>query len=77
MTATTRWLAKARITDDPEGDLIEDMRRDAKANGELPLFKNIHAMRAYLHSKGACHEALQAVPRVWRRYEHWLDRNPV
>ncbi len=77
-TATTRWLSKARITDDPEGDLIKDMRHDADSTGtEPPLFPNIDAMRGYLRSKGACHEALQVVPGVWRRYKRWLDRNPV
>jgi hypothetical protein len=64
MTATTRWLAKARITDDPEGDLIEDMRRDAKANGELPLFKNIHAMPAYLQQRRLPRGAASRAPRV-------------
>jgi hypothetical protein len=74
MTPNQRWLAKARITGDPAGDLIADMRRDAN----LPrLFGNIHEMRRYLQGRGACPEAIQTVPAVWRRYRSWMDRNPV
>jgi hypothetical protein len=70
---TKNWLASTRITDDPMGDLIADMRTDP---GIPPLFKNIDAMRDYLRSKGACREALAIVPRVWRRYQSWQDRHP-
>jgi hypothetical protein len=71
--ATTRWLAAARNTDDPAGDLIADMRRDPALPG---LFSNVGEMRSYLQRKGACAEALAALPVVWRRYRHWLDRHP-
>jgi hypothetical protein len=65
------WLARERITDNTEGDLIADMRNDI----DLPsLFPNIAAMREYLRSRGACPEALAAVPRVWRRYRRWSWR---
>jgi hypothetical protein len=73
MTATREWLAKTRTTDDPAGDLIEDMRRDPRLP---PLFPNINSMRIYLQTSGACREALQAVPIVWRRYKRWLDHHP-
>jgi hypothetical protein len=70
---TKNWLAATRVTDDPMGDLITDMRSDP----DIPhLFKNIDALRDYLRSKGACREALAVVPRVWRRYRDWLDRHP-
>jgi hypothetical protein len=62
---TKRWLARARITDDPAGDLIADMRRDPDVPSR---FDSIEAMRSYLHRKGACRAALAAVPLVWRRY---------
>jgi hypothetical protein len=75
MTNVTKtWLAKSRITDDPAGDLMADMRRDAALP---PLFRNIREMRAYLVSRGGCPEALQAIPVVWRRYSSWLMRNPT
>ena len=72
------WLEAARRTDDPAGDLIADMRRDFERNpADFPrLFPSITAMRAYLRAKGACHEAMRAVPVVWRRYAKWLDRHP-
>jgi hypothetical protein len=72
-TTTQAWLAAAQITDDPAGDVIADMRRDP----DIPaLFKNIDAMRDYLRTKGACREALAALPIVWRRHQGWLGRNP-
>jgi hypothetical protein len=71
---TKSWLEKSHITDDPAGDLMSDMRRDPT----LPtFFRNIREMRAYLVSRGACPEALQALPVVWRRYSSWLMRNPT
>ena len=67
------WLEAARITCDPQGDVIADMRDDP----DVPaLFVNIKEMRHYLHSKGARPEALAAVPGVWRRYTSWLKRHP-
>lgn len=74
MTPTERFLAKARCTEDPAGDLIADMRRDANVPR---LFASIGEMRDYLVSRSACREALEAVPVVWRRYRGFLDRNPA
>jgi hypothetical protein len=78
LTPNAAWLEAARATDDPAGDLISDMRRDlARDPATFPrLFPNIESMRGYLRSKGACREALQAVPTLWRRYRAWLDRHP-
>lgn len=75
-TQTHVWLTRARITDDPEGDLIEDMRSDMRLGVPIPrLFANAEEMHCYLVSRGACSEALACVPRVWRRYRQWMDRN--
>lgn len=75
---TAAWLSRARITDDPEGDLIADMRAELRRGADIPgLFPNVAAMRAYLRSRGACPEALAAVPGVWRRYRKWLDRHAL
>jgi hypothetical protein len=35
MTTVRAWLAAARATDDPEGDLIADMRRDSDLPARL------------------------------------------
>jgi uncharacterized protein YozE (UPF0346 family) len=65
------WVMQARVTNDPAGDLIDDMRADQK----LPsIFHSIGELRRYLILKNACRGALVAVPVVWRRYRHWLDR---
>jgi hypothetical protein len=67
------WLDASRITDNIAGDVIADMRRDSN----LPeLFHNYREMRAYLRDRGACLEAMEALPEVWRRYRNWLDRHP-
>jgi len=61
MSATKEWLATARVTDTPAGDLIADMKSDPP----LPdLFRDIEQMRSYLRSRGACWEAVAAVPAV-------------
>lgn len=77
-TANSRWLDAARKTDDPAGDLIEDMRNDYHGDPAIfpSLFPNIDAMRAFLIRRHACIEALAAVKIVWRRYKSWLDQNP-
>jgi hypothetical protein len=72
---TQRWLQRARITDTIEGDLIEDMRRDPSVP---PLFANINELRRYVAFKsGGYSGVMAAVPGVWRRYQQWLDRNPI
>ena len=75
-TPTAAWLACARLTDDPEGDLIADMRGELRRGVELPaLFANKAELHSYLISRSACQGALNAVPGVWRRYRQWLDRH--
>jgi hypothetical protein len=66
------WLRQVRNPDGPEGDLIADMRKDETVPA---LFRNIREMRLHLQSRGACQEAIAAVPRVWRRYSRWLMRH--
>jgi hypothetical protein len=75
LSPTRRWLRQARITDTPQGDLILDMRADP---GVPRLFPNIKAMRGYVALKCAGDsDIMAAVPGVWRRYQRWLDRNPI
>ncbi len=73
---TKRWLKRVRRTADPAGDLIAILRRHTD-DADLPRpFRHIGAMRAYLRSKGASHEALAAVTVVWERYTRWLHDHP-
>jgi hypothetical protein len=51
------WLVRARITDDPAGDLIADMRGDRNLRRDLT---SLEGLRAYLRSRNACHEATRA-----------------
>lgn len=66
MSATWRqWLDQARITDDPAGDFLCDARSDK----QMPdVMSSRAALVSYLRGRGACPEALEAVPEVWRRY---------
>jgi len=73
MTTFTDWLASAKRTNDPEGDLVADMRRD---RDRPPTFQSITAMRDYVRVKsGGDRAVLAAVPGAWRRYKLWLARH--
>jgi len=65
MTDWKRWLSRARITDNPIGDLIADMRRDRKAPAS---FAGIRDLRSYL-ARGSASKA--AVDGMWRRFKLW------
>lgn len=71
---TKAWLANARITDDPVGDVIADLKRDPNVPR---LFHNAEEMRNYIRSRQGCREAIAAVSAVWKRYRRWQDRHPV
>ena len=66
---TANWLRRARITDDPVGEVIANMRRDPDVP---PLFRHINEVRSYLRRNCASTEALAAVPILWRRYLNWF-----
>jgi hypothetical protein len=68
------WLKVARVTDNPEGDFVQDARQDPTFPEDFP---DAEAVRWYLYRKGACREALAVVPHLWRRYQHWLERHGV
>jgi hypothetical protein len=59
----SEWLAQAQITDDPEGDLIGDLRSETP-----PTFASAAELRRYLRDRRACRECLAVAPKVWRRY---------
>jgi hypothetical protein len=54
------------VTDDPPGDLIDDLRRDPRKPADIPSRAEL---RRYLRLRRACREALRTVPAVWRRFE--------
>ena len=66
------WLKYAKVTDDPEGDLVYDMRRDPD---RPPTFTSLKALRRYIGFKSHYDPAvLAAVPGAWRRYRAWRER---
>jgi hypothetical protein len=71
LMAFGEWLERARVTDDPEGDLIDDIRRD---RNPPPQFPTLEAMQRYLQSRNACQQAIEAAPIVWRRYRRWQNQ---
>lgn len=67
------WLHRhARVTDDPAGDLVQDMRVDRAIMGQE--FRSAAELCLYLRFKQACPEAIVTAPVVWRRYLAWRDR---
>jgi hypothetical protein len=66
------WLKQEIATDDPEGDLMADMRADPDLPHHFPTLKR---MRDYarLRSRGDP-LVMAAVPSVWRRYRKWGRR---
>ena len=72
-TPVADWLAQTRVTDNPEGDLVAEMRRKWR-DGEMPdTFPNIAAMRTCV-LRFKHYGAVLVVPGVWRRYCKWRDR---
>jgi hypothetical protein len=69
MNTTREWLAGARVTNDPAGDLISRMKKDPRVPGS---FESIDDVRTYVRTHGESRVALAAVPVVWRRYKQWL-----
>jgi hypothetical protein len=64
------WVEEAPITDDVVGDFLDD----AKSVLDLPEnFSSQKELKSYLSWRpgGACREAIDAVPAVWRRYSAW------
>ncbi len=67
-----RFVTQAHVTHNPAGDLIADM----KADRQLPdTFASRERLETHLALRGACSEAMDVVPKVWRRYRSWLARN--
>ncbi|OXE35531.1 MAG: hypothetical protein CGW95_13285 [Phenylobacterium zucineum] len=61
------YLAKRQARDNPQGDFVRDAREDAR-------MADMHTwpqLQAYLYSKRACHEAIEAGRLVWRSYQQF------
>jgi len=63
------WVMRAKITDDPAGDLIGDIRRDTRLWCRPLDIHSAAELRAHLRFRSACDGALKAAGTVWRRYE--------
>jgi YozE SAM-like protein len=71
MTKWQRWLSRAKVTDDPAGDFVTDMRDDRQAP---KTFASLGDLRAYLRSRRACDGALGAASDAWLRFTTWKKR---
>jgi hypothetical protein len=73
------WVMRARITDNPAGDLIGDIQRDKRrwkraGIDQPPVIKSVGELRSYLHRQGACSAAVETVPAVWKRFQNSMRR---
>ena len=64
------FIRAARVTDDPVGDFISDMRGER----HVPAFKSSAEVRSFLRFRGACRGASTTVPYFWQRYKRWVAR---
>jgi hypothetical protein len=74
-TTFNAWVMRARVTDNPAGDLIGDIQRDtrrwARAGiDQPPLISSVGELSGYLHRQRACSGAVAAVPAVWKRFQN-------
>lgn len=62
------YLTRAKVTDDPAGDLIADLRRD-----QLPRILTRRELMDHILLRGGCFEAVQAARPLWKRFRRWQD----
>jgi len=65
------FLKQAKVTDNPTGDLIGDLKLDRTRPDD---FASPARLRGHMHLRSACPEALRMVPAVWKRYQRWVAR---
>lgn len=53
---------------DPTDVMEFDFVNDAKGDGKFPNVKNWAELRCYLYRRNACHEAINAGKRLWKKY---------
>lgn len=62
------WLRKQEKRDDPIGDLAVDMAHDAHQTLPNPSLSDLYG---YLHSRGACSAALDALIEAYREWQSY------
>jgi uncharacterized protein YozE (UPF0346 family) len=70
MTTFFEYLIERIPTNDPVGDLAEDMRRDGARPEHIRTIANL---RRHLLTKNACPEAFDAADAAWREYGKLLQ----
>ena len=60
------WLKNAKMSNDPEGDLIYDLKDDSRLPRRIASKEQL---ASYMRTRRACPEALEALDEVWRRFE--------
>lgn len=68
------WIAKYEKQDKPIGDLAHDISGDKS----FPDTNDCEIILDYLHSRGACDEAIDVFKSAWRKYitaifKEWND----
>lgn len=61
-----KFILERKVTDDPEGDFVDDTKRVSDFPEELTSFAGL---QAYLEFKRACPEAIEAGRKLWREYK--------
>ncbi len=64
------YIAQRRCGDNPQGDFVEDARRDRN----FPDVQSWPELKSYLLGKRACEEAVEAAHTVWQGYRAALRR---
>jgi hypothetical protein len=74
---TREFLKRARLTNDPAGDLVADMRVAMECRKNVPsLFCSKREMEDYVRREGGCDKAIEACSDLWPRYRRFVDRHP-
>lgn len=63
------WIIRLKNHDTPTGDLARDFLRDQESS---KVSNTLEAYTDYLHSQGACRQAVEALKTAWRSYQHYL-----
>lgn len=64
------YIKRRRCGDNPQGDFVEDARRDQR----FPDVQSWPELKRYLEARGACEEAVAAARAVWQGYRAALRR---
>jgi len=62
------WIRIQIVTDDPQGDLVKDIRGDRR----FPKIRDYEQLRWYLVLRDACDECMDVAEEAWERYQSAL-----